>query len=184
MPKAKTASSAGELVPSNIIEQKILMLRGHRIMLDSDLAQIYGVTTKRLNEQVKRNLDRFPEDFMFQLTLEEGQQLSSSRSQFATLKRGQNIKHAPYAFTEHGAVMLASVLNSPIAIESSIQVVRAFVRLRSILAAHKELAQKLEVLERKYDARFKVVFEAIRGLMDPPQEPKRQIGFDANRAKK
>ena len=117
-----------------------------------------GVTTKRLNERVKRNQDRFPKDFMFQLTLEEGQRLTASRSQIATLKRGQNIKYAPYVFTEHGAVMLASVLNSQVAVEASIRVVRAFLRLRTILAAHKDLADQLELLERKYkkhDKHFK-----------------------------
>ena len=113
-------------------------------MLDSDLAELYGVTTKRLNEQVRRNIDRFPEDFMFRLSIPEADIIIRSRSQIATLKKGQNIKYAPLVFTEHGAVMLASVLNSKIAVEASIKVVRAFVRLRSVLAAHKELAKKLD----------------------------------------
>ena len=146
-------------------------------MLDSDLAKLYGVTTKRLNEQVKRNRARFPEDFMFRLTAKEADSL---RSQFATLERGrgQHRKYLPFAFTEHGAIMAASVLNSPRAIEVSVYVVRAFVRLREILATHKELARKLEEMENKYDAQFRVVFDAIRKLMAPPTEPKRgRIGF-------
>ena len=141
---------------------------------------LYGVTTKRLNEQVKRNIDRFPGDFMFQLTKEEYESL---RSQFATLKptgRGRHRKYLPYVFTEHGAVMLANVLNSPVAIRASIQVVRAFIRLREILATHKELARKLDEMEKKYDTQFKVVFEAIRKLMTPPREARRPIGFDAS----
>jgi len=144
-------------------------------MLDADLAELYGVTTKRLNEQVKRNASRFPGDFMFQLTPDETRIL---RSQFATSRSGWGGRRAlPYAFTEHGAVMLASVLNSPTAVDASVQVVRAFVRLREILATHKDLARKLEDLEKKYDARFRVVFDAIRKLMAPPERPRRQIGF-------
>lgn len=150
-------------------------------MLDVDLAILYGVSTKRLNEQVKRNQDRFPADFMFRLTLEEGQHLRASRSQIATLKRGQNIKYAPYVFTEHGAVMLASVLNSLTAVEASIRVVRAFVRLRNILNEHKDLAEQLAALERKYvkhDENFKTVFAALRQLFAPSSRaPRRQIGF-------
>ena len=146
-------------------------------MLDSDLAAVYGVTTKRLNEQVKRNRKRFPDDFMFQLTKEETEFL---RSQIATLKtgRGQHRKYRPHAFTEHGAVMLASVLNSPVALQASVQVVRAFIRLRELLATHKDLATKLAELERKYDSQFKVVFDAIRKLMTPPPGPERpRMGF-------
>ena len=144
-------------------------------MLDEDLAEIYGVTTKRLNEQVRRNKGRFPEDFMFRLTKEE---FANLRSQFATSRWGGR-RYPPNAFTEHGAVMLASVLNSPIAIEASIQVVRAFVRLREMLASHKDLARKLAALERKYDQQFQVVFDAIRKLMKPPPDkPKPRIGFE------
>lgn len=162
------------------IEQKIYHIRGHRVMLDSDLAVIYAVPTRRLNEQVRRNIMRFPSDFMFRLTMHE---VKSLRSQIATLKpgRGKHRKYLPYAFTEHGAVMLASVLNSTIAVSASIEVVRAFVRLRAVLAAHKQLARKLEQLEKKYDKEFKVVFEAIRHLMDPPNlPPHRPIGFQAS----
>ncbi len=166
------------LIPEEFVERRILLIRGHKVMLDADLAQLYGVTTKRLNEQIKRNRDRFPEDFMFQLSFEEGKSILALRSQFATLKRGQHLKYAPYAFTEHGAVMAANVLNSPVAVRASIQVVRAFVRLREILATHKRLARKLEEMEMKYDQQFKVVFDAIRELMAPQPPPSgRRIGF-------
>src|SRR3990167_4701428 len=124
------STPAQQIVLVEFLEQKIFSIRGHRVMLDRDLAAIYGVSTKRLNEQVRRNRDRFPEDFLFRLTMEEATALFSSRSQIATLKRGQNPKYAPYAFIEHGAVMAANVLNSPVAVRASIQVVRAFVRLR------------------------------------------------------
>lgn len=148
-------------------------------MLDADLASLYGVTTKRLNEQVKRNRTRFPDDFIFQLT---GQEVANLKSQFATssLEWGGRRK-LPNAFTEHGAVMLASVLNSPVAVQASIQVVRAFVQLRGLLATHAELARQLDELERKYDAQFRVVFEAIRELMQPLPSPRRkQIGFQSS----
>ena len=160
------------------VADRIIMIRGRRAMLDVDLARLYGVTPRRLNEQVKRNQARFPDDFMFQLTLEEARTLPVSRSQSATLKRGHNLKYAPYAFTEHGAVMLAAVLNSPTAVEASIQVVRAFVQLRAMVAVHAELAQKLDALEHKFDQQFRVVFEAIRQLMTPPPRPSPpRIGF-------
>jgi phage regulator Rha-like protein len=146
MPKKAPTKS---LISIERVERKIYLLREEKVMLDSDLAELYGVSAKRLNEQVKRNRRRFPDDFMFQLTAEEAEFL---RSQIATLKtgRGQHRKYRPYAFTEHGAVMLASVLNSPIAVAASIQVVRAFVRLRAILATHKDLARKLAEMEQKY----------------------------------
>src|SRR5271169_5646346 len=124
-----TRTAAQNLISTATIERQILVLRGHRVMLDRDLAEIYGVKLKRLNEQVKRNRDRFPDDFMFQLTLEEGKLVILSRSQIATLKRGENVKYRPHVFTEHGAVMLANVLRSPVAVRASIQVVRAFVNL-------------------------------------------------------
>jgi hypothetical protein len=144
-------------------------------MLDSDLAELYGVGTKVLNQAVKRNLERFPEDFMIQLTPEEARSL---RSQTVTSNAGRGgRRYPPYAFTEHGAVMLASVLNSPIAIEASIRVVRTFVKLRSILTAHKDLARRLEALEQKTDHQFAVVFEVIEQLLADEEKPKRQIGF-------
>jgi len=162
------------LVPLERIERAIIVVRGEKVMLDSDLAEIYGVETKRINEQVRRNFTRFPSDFMFQLTAEEWESL---RSQFATLKRGEHRKYLPYAFTEHGALMLANVLNSERAAQTSVQVVRAFVKLRQMLASNAELARKLAAMEKKYDAQFKVVFDAIRQLMSPPEKPKREIGF-------
>ncbi len=166
------------LIPTERIEQSILLIRGHKVMFDADLATLYGVTTKRLNEQVKRNHGRFPEDFMFRLTREEVEVLN--RSQFATSsQKHRDPRYAPYAFTEHGTVMLASVLNSPIAVQSSVQVVRAFIRLREILTTHKDLARKLEELEKKYDKQFAVVFDAIRQLMTPPKTKQKPIGFRA-----
>jgi hypothetical protein len=161
------------VVPIERISQQILVFRGKRVMLDEDLAIIYGVSTKRLNEQVRRNLNRFPEDFMFSLTHDEFDIL---RSHFATSRWGGR-RYPPNAFTEHGAVMLASVLKSKVAVEASIQVVRAFVRLREIMISHKDLSQKLAELEGKYDQQFQVVFNAIRQLMEPMDKPKNKIGF-------
>lgn len=169
------------IVPLEQIESRILLIRGHKVMLDSDLAELYGVTTKRLNEQVKRNKDRFPADFMFQLTPEEDESL---RSHFATSTRGGR-RYRPYAFTEHGAIMAASVLNSHRAIEVSVFVVRAFVKLRELLATHQELAQKLTELEQKiqgYDEDITTLFEAIRQLMEPPGKSSKHIGFHGGRA--
>ena len=166
-----------EIVPREIIESKILLIRGQKVMLDKDLTQLYGVTTKRLNEQVRRNIKRFPEDFMFQLTWQE---TKFSRSQNATLKRGQHAKYRGCAFTEQGVAMLSSVLNSERAILVNIAIMRTFVKLRKILSTHKELAHKLTELERKiekHDGEIKTIFEAIRQLMAPPEKPRRQIGF-------
>ena len=169
------------LVHPERIERLVLLIRGHKVMLDSDLAELYGVTTKRLNEQVRRNLSRFPEDFMFQLTELETQLL---RSQIATSKEGRGgRRYLPYAFTEQGVAMLSSVLNSERAIKVNIEIMRAFVRLRRILASHADLARKLDALEKKYDAQFRVVFDAIRELMKPPESKKRPIGFLVEEAK-
>jgi hypothetical protein len=164
------------LVPVEVIEKKILLIRSQKVMLDEHLAELYGVTTKRLNEQVKRNLKRFPPDFMFQLNEEEAKIL---RSQIATSKaqRGGR-RYLSYAFTEQGVAMLSSVLNSDRAIEVNIQIMRAFVKLREMIASHKDLARKLDTLEKKYDDNFKVVFEAIRALMTPAEKSKKKIGFD------
>jgi len=159
------------------IEDQILVIRSQRVMLDRDLARLYGVTTKRINEQVKRNRKRFPEGFMFQLTFNEARNVLSSRSQIATLKKGQNIKHAPHVFSEHGAIMLASVLNSATAIQASVYVVRAFVRMRSIIADYSKLAARVDELEQKYDEGFHDVFKAIRQLMAPRIGQRRPIGF-------
>ena len=156
------------------IESRIFLIRGQKVMLDADLAELYGVETRRLNEQVSRNSERFPEDFMFQLTDEE---FANLKSQFATSSWGGRRK-LPYAFTEHGAIMSASVLNSPRAVEASVQVVRAFVRLRQMLSSNAELSRKLATLEKKYDIQFKAVFVAIRELMTPLEpKKKRPIGF-------
>ncbi|MDD2914222.1 MAG: ORF6N domain-containing protein [Gallionella sp.] len=168
------------LIATGNIEAKILPLRGQKVMLDADLAELYGVETRAFNQAVKRNAERFPEDFMFQLTLEE---YASLRSQFVTLKtgRGQHRKYMPYAFTEHGALMLGNVLKSERAVEVSLMVVRAFVRLRELIAEHKELAQKLNQLERKVGAHDRAIAEiisAIRELMAPAEpKKKRPIGF-------
>lgn len=168
------------LIPVERIEKAILMIRGQKVILDAELADLYGVTTSRLNEQVKRNRDRFPEDFMFRLKRDEFRDLMS---QFATSSsRWGGRRKLPLVFTEHGAVMAANILNSPTAVAASIHVVRAFVRLREILSTHKELARKLEELERRlgqHDEKFRAVFDAIRQLMTPPTEPekKRKIGF-------
>jgi hypothetical protein len=188
-----SAAKSGKPAPVpalDAIEGRILLVRGQKVMLDADLAALYGVTTKRLNEQVRRNLDRFPGDFMFALT---NQELAILRSQFATsssqprrLAWGGR-RTAPYAFTEHGAIMAATVLNSPRAIEVSVYVVRAFVRLREMIAANKELAEKLEELERRLDTHDQAISEilhAIRQLMAPPETKKRPIGFIVPEEKK
>lgn len=167
------------LIPSERITGAILLLRGHKVILDSDLAVLYGVENKALNQAVQRNLERFPSDFMFQLTDEE---MARLRSQTVTLKkgRGQHRKYLPYAFTEQGVAMLSSVLRSPQAVQVNIEIMRAFVQLRQLLMTNDDLATKLAALERKYDrhdAQFRVVFQAIRELMTPPTSKKRPIGF-------
>ena len=157
------------------MEQRIFILRGQRIMLDADLAEVYGISTKRLNEQVKRNAGRFPVDFMFQLTAAEKEEVVANCDHLQRIKFSPVL---PCAFTEHGAIMAASVLNSEAAIHASVAVVRAFVTLREMLAGHKDLARKLDALEQKYDAQFKTVFKAIRELMLPTEKLKRnRIGF-------
>ena len=164
------------LIPVDRIEKAILLIRGQKIMLDADLASLYGVETRVLVQAVRRNLERFPEDFMFQLSKEE---VDFLRSHIVTLKRGrgQHSKYLPYAFTEQGVAMLSSVLRSQCAIQVNIEIMRAFIRLRQMLASHAELARKLEALEDKYDAQFQEVFEAIRQLMAPPEPKRRAIGF-------
>ena len=147
-------------------------------MLDKDLAELYGVSTKRLKEQVRRNLKRFPDDFMFELTWEE---IESLRSQFATLKRGQHIKYLPYAFTEQGVAMLSSVLNSENAIQVNVQIMRTFSKLKEFLLTNKELSIRFDELEKKFgehDQKIKIIFEAIKKLLESPEEPKKRIiGF-------
>ncbi len=161
-------------IPADHIERAILSIRSQRVMLDADLALIYGVTTKRLNEQVKRNSDRFPADFMFRLTKREKAEVVANCDHLRTLRFSPTV---PYAFTEHGAIMLASVLSSRVAIDASVQIVRAFVRLREMLSSHKDLARKLADLERRYDHQFRVVFDAIRQLIVEVQRPRKRIGF-------
>ncbi len=161
------------LIPTQLIENKILFIRGKKIILDRDIAGLYGVPTQRLNEQVKRNIKRFPEDFMFQLTKEEFQIL---KSHFATSSWGGTRK-LPYAFTEQGVAMLSSVLNSKRAIQVNIQIMRAFTRLREMLATHKELKEKIEAMEKKYDQQFMVIFDAIKSLLETPVKKIGKIGF-------
>jgi hypothetical protein len=163
------------IIPVEHIESIILLIRGKKVILAHDLAQLYEVTTGNLNKAVKRNLDRFPNDFMFQLTPEE---YKSLRFQFGILEKGQHSKYLPYAFTEQGVAMLSTVLRSKRAVRVNIEIMRAFVRLRQILSAHKDLERKLIALEKKYDEQFKVVFEAIRALMSPPEKPRKRIGFE------
>ena len=167
-----TRHAAHDLISIEAIERRIFVLRGRRVMLDRDLAE----------------LERFPDDFMFQLTLEEGKAVTLSRSQIATLKRGGNIKYRPYAFTEHGAVMLANVLRSPVAVRASIQVVRAFVNLRRMLATHEDLARKIDAIERrvgKHDVELQDVLRILRKLLEPPPAPpKRSIGFKSPGSRK
>lgn len=163
------------IVPAEIIEQRIHIIRGQRVMLDSDLARLYGVATKTLNRAVKRNGERFPRDFMFQLSVEEARVL---RFQSGTSRRGRGgARYRPHAFTEQGVAMLSSVLNSERAIMVNLAIMRTFVRIREMLSTHKDLARRLDALESRYDQRFRVVFQAIRKLMEPPAISRRRIGF-------
>lgn len=165
------------LIPSETIKGRIVLIRAQRVMLDADLAVLYGVETKALKRAVNRNLDRFPEDFMFRLSAEEHERL---RYHFGTLKRGEHSKYLPYAFTEHGVAMLSSVLRSPQAVQVNIRIMRAFARMRHVLAAHKELALKLEQLEAKvgtHDEELALIFEALKQLTAPPDKKKHPIGF-------
>ena len=173
-----------DLIPSERIERAILIIRGHKVMLDADLAMLYGVSVGRLNEAVKRNRDRFPGDFMFQLSRIEFDNLKQQandlnlKSQIAiTSSDWGGRRSPPYVFTEQGVAMLSSVLRSRRAVKVNIEIMRAFVRFRQILPSNAQLARKLDALEKKYDAQFKVVFDAIRQLMTPPEPPKRKIGF-------
>ena len=168
------------LRPENVASL-ILLLRGEKVLLSEHLADLYAVPIKVLNQAVKRNIDRFPEDFMFQLNRNEAEAILRSRSQFVTLKRGQNIKYLPYAFTEQGVAMLSSVLRSPRAVEVNIAIMRTFVQLRRLMDSNRSLARKIEAMEKKYDEQFAVVFDAIKRLIADDQErtarPKRRIGF-------
>lgn len=162
------------VLPPERIERAIYLIRSRKVMLDADLAELYGVETRVLVQAVKRNLDRFPEDFMFQLSKEEFDNL---RSQSVISSDWGGRRYPPYAFTEQGVAMLSSVLNSKRAISVNVEIMRAFVRLRQLLSTHKDLESKIEELEAKYDQRFQVVFDALRKLMKPPEKPSRPIGF-------
>jgi hypothetical protein len=183
--KSSRKIQKAEIISLDVIERRILALRGHSVMFDRDLATLYGVETRTLNQAVKRNLDRFPSDFMFRLTPKEAAVHLSSRSQSVILKRGENVKYVPYVFTEHGAVMLANILKSAPAVRASIQVVRAFVRIRQRVVSHEILARQLEKLAGKvgkHDLELRRVFMTLRAIIEPPSRPKRAIGFIANRA--
>ncbi len=167
-------ASKQSLIPVERIERAILLIRRQKVMLDADLAVLYGIETRVLIQAVKRNLERFPKDFMFQLSREE---FAFLRAQSATSSDWGGRRYPPYVFTEQGVAMLSSVLRSPRAIRVNIEIMRAFIRLRRMLASNAELARKLEALEKRYDAQFKEVFEAIRQLMTPPEPKRRTIGF-------
>lgn len=172
-----------EIISIEPIESKILLIRGQKVMIDRDLAELYGVPTKVLNQAVKRNIERFPSDFMFLLTKDEKNELVTNCDRLSPLKYSSAL---PRAFTEHGAVMLASLLNSPAAIKTSILVVRAFIHLREILSTHYELAQKLKELESKiktHDKQITVILEAVNQLLTPPEKPKKKIGFTVGEKK-
>jgi len=171
------------LVPVETIEKKILLIRDEKVMLDSSLAILYGVETREIVQAVKRNIGRFPDDFMFQLTAEEFDLLRSQSVISKPVGRGGR-RYLPYAFTEQGVAMLSSVLKSERAIKVNIEIMRSFVNLRRMLSSNAELARKLAALEKKYDLQFKAVFDAIRQLMAPPVNPKRKIGFHADRIDK
>ena len=162
------------ITPNVSIENKIYIIRGHKVMLDEDLAELYEVEVKRLKRQVRRNLDRFPPDFMFELSNEETQSL---RSHFGTLERGQFSKFLPYVFTEQGVSMLSSVLNSKRAVMVNIEIMRTFARLRELISGHKDLQKKIDDMEKKYDGHFKVVFDALKKLLSPPEQYLNVKGF-------
>ncbi len=176
MPKA-------EVVPVADIERAIRAIRGQRVMLDEDLARLYGVEVKVRNQSVKRNIARFPADFMFQLTSDEAQAVRSRTVVSMAGKGRGGRRHAPYALTEQGVAMLSSVLRSPRAIEVNIEIMRTFVRLRRLLLANAELARKLAALEKKVNTQFQIVFAVIEELMQPPEKPKKRIGFAPNKSK-
>ena len=179
--KTMAKKSEHALIPLEVIAGKIFVLRGHRVMLDRDLAELYGAETRALNQAVKRNQARFPEDFMFRLTPEEANSVLNSRSQIVILNAGHNIKYLPYVFTEHGVVMLANVLKSAVAVRASIQVVRAFVHLRRLLATNEQFARKIEALEKKvgkHDADLQAILAMLRKILEPPPLPPRRLfGF-------
>ena len=167
-----------ELIPQEVVEKRIYLIRNQKVMIDRDLAELYGVETRVLNQAVKRNIKRFPDDFMFSLSRDEIWNLSQ-------IVISSKIKHAPnvFAFTEQGVAMLSCVLKSDRAVQVNIEIMRTFVRLRKMLASNAQLARKLKALEKKYDKQFKVVFEAIYGLMEAPEKKKQKIGFRREKEK-
>jgi hypothetical protein len=175
--RVRFRATDSELKKTEQAKEQIFVVRGQRVMLDRDLARLYGIATKRLNEQLRRNRRRFPNDFAFRLTLGEAKEIRRSRSQNATLNRGENTKYAPYVFTEHGAIMLASVLSSKTAVQASIYVVRAFVQMRAAILGYADLSRRIDELAAKYDQHFQQVFVAIRSLMKTPEESRQPIGF-------
>jgi hypothetical protein len=171
----------GYIIPQEVVEGKILFIRDKKVILDRDLAMLYGVETRTLNQAVKRNIKRFPPDFMFQLTAEE---MKNWKSQIVISNQEKmGIRRRPYAFTENGVAMLSSILNSERAITVNIQIMRTFTRIRELLATHKNLTRRLDELEKRYDAQFKIVFTAIRQLMAPPEGRKKKIGFNREKEK-
>jgi phage regulator Rha-like protein len=161
-------------IPLAVIQRLIYIIRNERVMLDRDIAELYGVETSQLKRAVRRNIERFPDDFMFELNKEEYDTL---RCQFGILKRGEHSKYLPFAFTEQGVAMLSSVLSSQQAVIVNIQIMRAFLKLRNLISSHEELLRKVELMEKKYDSQFQLVFEAIKQLMKPVVKPMRKIGF-------
>ena len=176
MPKKTKA-----VIPVEAIVSKIIYIRAERVILDRDLAEMYGVETRVLKQAVRRNIGRFPDDFMFELTKKEQDSL---RSQFVTLKRGQHSKYPPFAFTEQGVAMLSSVLNSDRAIRVNIAIMRIFTQLRKMIVSHKDLKHKIEAMEKKYDKQFRIVFEAITQLIEEDEKPKKKIGYIKERQAK
>ncbi len=169
------------LLPDEVLINKIYLIRNQKVMIDYDLAELYGVENKRLKEQVRRNIERFPEDFMFQLSAEE---YLSLRTQIATLKRGEHSKYLPFAFTEHGVLMLSNVLNSKRAIQISIQIVRIYTKLREMLLTHKDMLLKLEEMEKKIgkqDTKIKLVFDYLNQFIKQQEKPRKLIGFRNNK---
>ena len=178
-------SSKRIALEQGIVSQRIFIIRGQRVMLSPHLAQLYEVEARSLVQAVKRNVERFPEDFMFQLSWEEADRLKpylvGSRSQIVILKKGGNVKYLPYAFTEQGVAMLSSVLKSRRAIQVNIEIMRAFSRIKRLLLTNEHLRRKIEAMESRYDSQFKIVFDAIRQLLEPPMKTKEPIGFRSSR---
>ncbi|NOY83192.1 MAG: ORF6N domain-containing protein [Kiritimatiellaeota bacterium] len=173
-------NTSNTIIPLERIERAILLIRGQKVMLDRDLAALYGVETRILKRAVRRNIERFPDDFMFELSKNE---FADWRSQFGMSNADRmGLRHPPMAFTEQGVAMLSSVLRSPRAVQVNIAIMRAFVRLRQMLASNADLQRRLDELEARYDEQFRAVFEAIRQLMTPPEPPKRKIGFEIDEA--